>query len=329
MIRYSLIFTTTLVLAAPVWADSWADALFDEHAKDFGAVPRGPTLTHAFRLTNKTNQPVHISGVRVSCGCVSASAVQDHLAPGESTSIQSTMDTRRFTGFKSVTIYVQFDQPQWEEVRLSVQANGRDDISITPEMLTFGKVKKGSTSTASVNLTFPGGSGWVVSDVETESNYIQASLKEQRQDATEAGYHLTATIRADAPVGKWYSDVWLRTNSQSMPRIRVPLTVEIEPALTLSSSSVVLGEVRPGGEVERKVVVRGPTPFKITRIEGVDGQWNVQDATSESKPVHVLTIKLKAAEAGEVAKKFKVITDLKEDSEVEFVAKAQVVAQQQ
>ena len=38
------------------------------------------------------------------------------------------MDTTRFLGVKSVTIYVQFDQPNYQEVRLWVRANGRDDV---------------------------------------------------------------------------------------------------------------------------------------------------------------------------------------------------------
>jgi hypothetical protein len=322
MFRYTLLLFAT-VAAAPVFGDSWAQSMFEEHAKDFGSVPRGPMLAYSFRITNKGQQPVHIAGVRVSCGCVSAAATQDQLAPGESAAIQATMDTRRFTGPKSVTIYVQFDQPQWDEARLSVQANGRDDISITPDTLSFGKVKKGSAPSASANLHILGGS-WNIMDVQTESNYIRASVKEVRRDTGEAGYELTASIRPDAPVGKWYSDIWLKTNNDSMPRIRVPLTVEVEPLLTLSSTSVQLGDVKTGTQAERKIVVRGAQPFKVTRIEGSDAAWSVEDNTKDSKPVHVLTIKLKNPRAGEQSKKFKVVTDLKEDGEVEFVAKAQV-----
>jgi len=326
MFRYTLIFIAAVALATPASADSWAQSMFEELSKDFGTVPRGPMLAHSFHITNKTQQPVHISGVRVSCGCVSASAAQDQLAPGQSTAINATMDTRRFTGVKSVTIYVTFDQPQWEEVRLWVQANGRDDIGISPETLAFGKVKKGSAPSASVNLNILGG-GWTIGDVQTESNYIQASVKETRRENAEVSYQLTARVSADAPAGKWYSDVWLKTTNESMSKIRVPLTIEIEPALSLSSSSVQLGDVKPGAEVERKIMVRGATPFKVTRIEGADEFWSVQDNTSESKPIHVLTIKLKGNKSGELAKKFKVVTDLKEDGVVEILAKAQVRAQ--
>jgi hypothetical protein len=323
MFRNILSFFATVLLAAPVCADTWAESLFQQRFKDFGDVPRGPVLVHAFPISNQTNQAVHISSVRVSCGCVSASVAQDRLAPGESSSIQAHMDTRRFTGHKSVTIFVQFDQPQWEEVRLTVQANGREDIQINPESLAFGRVKKGSSPSMSINLNVP---GFAITDVETESNYIQAAVKEQQGNSGESAYQVTATIRNDAPAGKWYSDLWLKTNSPSVPKIRVPLTVEIEPALSLSSSAVALGRVQPGDQAERKVVLRGAKPFKIIRIEGADDRWTIEDTTKESKPVHILLIKLKDADAGDAAKKFRIFTDLDEDADIELTAQAQVAS---
>ena len=64
MFRYSLVVLLGLCATAPVSA-SWADSLFDELSRDFGSVPRGPTLTHPFRLVNKTGGHVHIASVRV------------------------------------------------------------------------------------------------------------------------------------------------------------------------------------------------------------------------------------------------------------------------
>src|SRR5581483_1743805 len=153
---------------------------------------------------------------RVSCGCVSAQALQQDIAPGESSAIQANMDTRRFLGLKNVTIYVTFDQPHWEEVRLWVQANGRDDITVSPEAFTLGRAKRGSSPSGSVTVTFLGDGQSQILEVQRESNYVQASIQELRRDANEVSYQLTASVRPDAPVGKWYSDVWLKTNNPSM-----------------------------------------------------------------------------------------------------------------
>ncbi|HMC66221.1 MAG TPA: hypothetical protein VKI65_14890, partial [Gemmataceae bacterium] len=142
---------------------------------------------------------------------------------------------------------------------------------------------------------------------------------------SEVAYELTATLRSDTPVGKWYTDLWLKTNNPSMPRVRVPLTVEIESALTITPSAVLLGQVPMGQQVERKVIVRGVKPFKVTGVEGTDGQLTVQDSTAESKPVHVLTVKLNATRVGDYSRTVRVVTDLKEEGDIEFVTQASIV----
>lgn len=326
MFRFAVVCLVGLCAAAPGSAASWADAMFEELSKDFGSVPRGPTLTHLFRVTNNTGVPVHIAGLRVSCGCVSASAQVADLAPGQATVVQAQMDTRRFQGVKNVTIYVQFDRPAWEEVRLWVQANSRDDINVAPEAMAFGSVKRGSTPSVTVTVSLFGSGQWQIDEIQRESNYVDVSAQEVRRTETEATYQVTAKLRADTPVGRWFTDVWLKTNHPAMPRVRVPLTVDVESALSVSPSTVVLGQVKPGTETERRVIVRGVKPFRIREVKGTDAQLTVRDSTPDSKPVHVLTVKLKATDPGDLARTLRIVTDLPEEGEIEFQARAQVVA---
>jgi hypothetical protein len=325
MVRYSLLLVVGLCSTGPAAAASWADAMFDGLSRDFGSVPRGPTLSHPFRITNKSDAVVHIAGVRVSCGCVTAVPLQNELAPGQTTAIVTHMDTRRFAGTKTVTIYVQFSRPHWEEVRLWVQANSRDDVMLSPDSLSFGQVKRGSSPTASTTVTFLGNGDWQIQEARSESNYVQTTIKEERRETTEVAYQLTARIRPDAPVGKWYSDIWLQTNNASTPRVRVPLTVEIESALSVSPASVVLGQIKAGAETERKVIVRGVRPFRITAVQGADAQVSVRASNQDSRQVHILTITLRAAQPGELRRTLRVVTDLKEEGEIEFQAKAEVL----
>jgi hypothetical protein len=324
MLRSSLVLLVSLWAAGAATAGTWADAMFDELSKDFGSVPRGPMLTHPFRVFNNTGKPVSIGSVRVSCGCVSASALKNFLQPGEETAILARMDTTRFSGIKSVTIYVQFTQPGFEEVRLWVQANGRNDFNITPDTLAFGQVKRGSAPAAGVTVTFYGQGEARITEVKCDSNYIQPVLKEVSRQETEVVYQLAAKLRNDAPAGKWYTDVWLKTNNPSMPQLRVPLTVEIESALTVTPDAVALGSVPLKGESERRVIVRGVRPFKITRVVGTDEQVLVRESTSESKPVHVLTVKLRGLQPGELNRTLRVLTDLADDNKIDFQVTALV-----
>ncbi len=324
MFRYSLVVLLGLCATGSASA-SWADALFEELSRDFGSVPRGPTLTHPFRLVNRTKVPIHIASVRVSCGCTSARALQTDLAPGQETAILVQMDTRRFQYTKNVTIFVQFDQPRWEEVRLWVQANSRDDVTVIPESLAFGQIKRGSAPSSNVTISFLGDSNWRITGVKSESNYVTPAIKEVRRDAGEVSYQVTASLRADAPSGKWYTDVWLETNNPSTPRLRVPLTVEIEAPLSVSPMTVILGEVKAGTQAERRIIVRSATPFRITGIKGTDAQLAVREANTQPKTVHILTVTLRPNKAGELERTLRVITDLQGEGNIEFTAKAHVV----
>ena len=57
---------------------------------------------------------------------ITARALNATVAPGQESAIWANMDSRRFLGHKAVTIYVSFDQPRYEEIRLVVQAYSRE-----------------------------------------------------------------------------------------------------------------------------------------------------------------------------------------------------------
>jgi hypothetical protein len=136
---------------------------------------------------------------------------------------------------------------------------------------------------------------------------------------------LKAKIRPDTPAGKWYTDIWLKTNNPAVPRLRVPVTVEVEAALSVSPNTIVLGQVKAGTESDRKVIIRGVKPFRITGFSGTDNELKVRETAADSKTVHVLTVTLSPVHAGELTRIIRVQTDLKNGGDIEFHAQAQVV----
>jgi hypothetical protein len=319
MLRYSLVLVAGLLATSSARAAAWADGLFDELNKDFGSVPQGPTLVHNFRVLNNTRGPITISNVRVSCGCVHAVALKNFLQPGEETTVVANMDTTRFLGMKTVTIYVQLTQPGFDEVRLWVRANARSDFTVAPNVLALGVVKRTTTPSGKVSITFYGHTDARIVEARGESNYVRPTFREVRRGEVDVSYEVTAALRSDTPVGKWYTDVWLKTNIPSLPQVRVPLTVDVASALSVVPEQVALGAVRMGGEVERRVIVRGVKPFKITRLAGVDSNLTVKGNTTAAREIHVLTVRYKPAAIGELLKQVRVLTDLPgDDAEIDF-----------
>ena len=81
------------------------------------------------------------------------------MQPGQETAIEAKMDTNRFQRQPStITIYVSFDKPHREEVRLWVQANSREDVTFSPDNIAFGHASAAAPRPrARVTVTFLGG----------------------------------------------------------------------------------------------------------------------------------------------------------------------------
>jgi hypothetical protein len=225
MIRQVLILSVIVGSTNSVLADSPAESYFDHRSWEVGSVPRGMTLHHVVTLTNLTAKPVRIASIRVSCGCVAASALKKELAPGEQTSLLVQLESRQFTGPIQKTVFVLFDQPTVEEVRFLVGANVLTDLSVTPAGLVFSNVERGKSPQQSVVVTLPDGYARL-DKASSESSYIQVRL-EPIQSAGPRTYRVTATLRPDLPEGYWQSTVWLAGDNPSQPPINIPMIVRV------------------------------------------------------------------------------------------------------
>ncbi len=298
-----------------------AQAVFDEVNKDFGGAPRGMILSHQFKLTNKYNTDLHISSIRTSCGvCSSASFDKSTVKPGETALVTLQVDTNKFAGHKSFTVYLVLDRPVLEEKTLTASAISRDDLTIQPSVLSFGTVRMGVSPTASVMVEYRGQTQWQITSILNENGYLQPTLELVSRQSGLISYRLTVRLRDDVPAGSWHADIWLVTNDPTSPRLRVPLTVEIQNALVAIPKVLELGQLPKSDKVERRVTLRSGEPFKVLRVEGTDDQTIVTGISDEAKKVHLLKITImptNSAQPTELNKKLKFITNLPKDPVVE------------
>jgi len=316
MYRVSFALLTALAFVAPAGAQGLS-SLFDTRSHDFGNVPIGPTLNHSFTIKNTTNETLQIYNVHVSCGCTSASAQKSVIAPGETGTIYAAMDTRRFTGAKSVTIFVDFSAPRRETVNLVVSAYGRTDIAMSPDHLAFGAVTKGTSPSAATQITFANGNR--ITEASCDSGYVKMGIKEAQSPYGGTSYELVASLRPDLPVGTWYTDVWVKTQDNN--RIRIPLTVQVDPALRVMPAAVTFDPVAPAQKVTKSVVVKGSQPFKILGVKGGEGEFEAVNVDHDSKAVHVVTIAFTPDKEGEIIRTLKILTDMKDEGSVEVKVK--------
>ena len=329
MVRAML--TGLLVLGGTAAAQAQsATAYFSETVKDFGATPRGPVLVHYFTVKNTSNYPVTLGQPRVSCGCVSASIVNNKtvVPPGDTTLVAAQMDTRRIPQanvLKSVIVYVPFLSPVLEEVQLRVQAVARDDLVVTPDTLAMGTVRKGQGGKATARLTFYSDPNWKVGEPVSTGAYVKTEVTQVARQGSEVTYEVTATLDPTCPVGNWTADVWLKTSAPGLDKLRLPLTVNVISSIAVNPGSISFGDVKIGEPSEQKVILQGSAPFKVMEVKGGDGVLAVDQVSPGPRPVHVLKLTLTPKAAGDVIRSLEIVTDSKEQPKVIVPVTARVL----
>ena len=296
-------------LAAPAQSVEWANKLFDGGAThDFGNVPRGAVLTYRFPMTNIYAVPLEVTNIRVSCGCVTATANPPVLQPREKGHIDIVMDGRRFTGTKSVTIYVSVGPQFVSTASLQVSANSRADVVFNPGEANFGAVSAGGAPTVSLDVEYAGVLDWRITSVENSAP-LDGRLEEMYRRPGQVGYRLHFTLKPDAPAGNHRWQVFLKTNDPASPLVPVAVTASIQAALAVVPEKVRFGSVSADEETTQRVLVRAGKPFRILAVDGLADGLTV-DLPSGSSSVQVVTVKWKPGQLRDLKRELRFKTDL-------------------
>src|SRR5262249_52119844 len=125
------------------WADSdWLTTVFPERAYDFGNVARGSQLRHTFPVVNRTNLDIRIADKRTKCGCTDVRIGAHVIPPGTQTTVEATINTTNFQGYKASGLTLILDRPAFVEVDLNLTCFIRGDLVLNPGQIDFGTVRR-------------------------------------------------------------------------------------------------------------------------------------------------------------------------------------------
>lgn len=323
-----LMLAAVAVLGVAAPAQAGPGDLFTEKVHDFGTTPKGPVLVHYFRFTNNTKQTLTLGTPRVSCGCTSASLNKNSIAPGETGVVIAHMDTRRIPTpnvTKAVTVYVPFLAPTQEEVALRVQTIARDDLFMSPDTLAFGAVKMGEGGKVSTNVTFTSDPNWKVTEATSNGAFVKAEFKETSRAPGLVTYEVTGILDKACPAGNWVSEITLKTSNKAVEKLRIPVTVNVTPAVAITHDAATFGDLRMGDSAEKAITLKADKPFKILEVKGTDDQLKATVETSAASPEHTIVLAANPKAPGGFTRTVEVVTDSKEQPKVIIPVTAKVV----
>jgi hypothetical protein len=311
--------------AAQAQTAAWADKLFQGHlSHDFGNVPRGAQLAHRFPLKNIYAVDLQIVNVRTSCGCASATPAVRLVKSKESSYIDVTMDARKFTGPKTISIYITVGPEYTSTATLKVSATSRADVVFNPGQISFGVVSRGDRPKQVIDVEYAGVAPWKITEVVTDDAApFDVSYSELYRRPGQVGYRVTVTLKADAPAGPLRHEMQLKTNDRASPVLAVLVEATVQAALSVAPGVVAMDMVKVGEAKTQMVVVRGNKPFRIVAIEG-QGDGVTAALPSQAAAVHRLTIKCQPTKAGALSKQLTIKTDLAKDAAATVTVEATV-----
>jgi Protein of unknown function (DUF1573) len=321
-------FTLTILLAsagltAGQQEAPWANKLFGSKiTHDFGTVARGAVLKFSFPIKNIYAEPLTVTEVRPSCGCVTATpSVQTFQAQQEGT-LDIAMDTRKFAGQKTVKIYVTFGPKFISTATLEVKANARSDVVLNPGELNFGVVMQGQQPSQTIQVDYAGFIDFklkeLIKPADAPMNVTVVETFRKQPAGNQAGrvsYVITAKLNADAPVGTFKNDLVLKTNDPQSDTLIVTVEGNVQATLSAAPMSLNLGNIKVNVAKSFNVRVSGNRPFHITQIkcDSNDINFNLPAAATQ---VHTLMLQCRPTAVGQFTRQITIVTDLENNASI-------------
>jgi hypothetical protein len=315
------------VAARPLTAQEWAERMFNKLEHDFGTVARGADTVYRFEVTNIYKQDMTLTNVRSSCGCTSPTIENPIVKTHDKAYIVARFNTRTFVGQKGATLTVTFGGQYPAEVQLHVHGNIRSDVVFHPGAVEFADANQGEPAEERVAVEYAGRSDWEIVDVTNDNDNFEVELLEKQRSPGRASYELVVRLKPGVPAGYLKDQLTVVTNDSRPQNQRIPLIVSgrVRPEFSVTPELLMLGELKPGTQTTKKVVVRGTKPFRITDVScGEDCLEFQHDA--DLKAVHFVEVTFKAGEApGKIETPIRILTDRGEGRGAQLVASATVV----
>ena len=297
--------------AQAVTANNWAAKMFKATSHDFRTVGRGTKCEYHFEFTNLYQEDVHVAAVRSSCGCTTPTVTKETLKTHDKSSIVAKFNTTTFIGKKAATITVVFDKPYYAEVQLKVGGFIRTDVTFDPPEIAFGEIAPGSETQQDVVITYTGSKDWQITDVRSHCSDLQVQLSPATKTPGKVQYRMRVKVLDSMPEGDVRERLTLISNDRDFPTTEMSINGRIRPSLSVSPAALSLGTAKPTSTVEKRILVRGDEPFRITDVVCADDRFEFI-IPDDAKKIQFVKVRFHAGTvADRVAQEVRFKTDLK------------------
>ena len=252
---------------------------FTQAVYDFGRVPQGTTVNHAFSFVNEGGIDLSIDKLRTGCDCQARLSGPGLIRPAGGGSVLAVFDTSTVFGPQRRTITVYTNDPEQRALVLTLEGEVMLGVAADPAQLYVGAVHRGERVDQEVAVLI-GDNAVHIESITTHGPQFTVHPLDLTDGRTGNGFGVV--VLEDAPIGPFSQTVTVRTNSSEHARLDVRVSGIVEPDLTVSPPRLSFGAVNRAAAPERQVLIQNhrDAPVRITNVE-----WDEQVAQVEVETV--------------------------------------------
>ena len=306
----------------------WYQTLTDKREHDFGTVARASKQVHVFEFENNTGADLLLRNVRTSCGCTKPKILTQQVKPGQIGQVQAQFDTLKFYGKRGATLSVSMQKvgqySEYAEVQFAVKGKIRRDVVVSPGMFDFQNVNVSETAKRTAKLWYAGKPDWKILDVKSTNSNFSIDFEEVERDAV-AGtvvYDLTVNLEDGQPAGQFLDNLTIITNDPATSGLPVEVCGTVNTVISVAP--IALGVVNQGQVIEKKLIIRSPTPISIDNIETSCNKIKFEPSEGK-KTLHILKYSFDTTEPTDVEETVTIATTGEKSRATRVSFSAQVV----
>lgn len=232
-------------------------------ALEFGQMDQNMAKTLTLTISNLGDGVLAIGDVEVSCGCTAADPIKDRLEPGESTELNVTFNSERFSGETLKYLTISSNDPFNSSLEIPVHSNVRPVMTIKPKKQAYSfSVTAGEPTERIITFT-------AVDEPELVMTH-RARLRDSKLDVeilpSETGdpkqKRVRVSLKPDAPVGLVREAVILETNVEAWASLSIDFSIQVTAPIRLEPQVHNFRYLQRGQEAKKQ--------FAVFYDEGID-----------------------------------------------------------
>ena len=312
-----------------------------EPIKDFGTVPKGQKITHAFVVKNTGTADLEIIAAKPACGCTVAD-FDKIIKPGQTGKVTASVDTVTFAGPTSKSVTLETNDPNTPTAQLTISAIVKPYVEAYPAGFVRFNMLQGDSESQTLTLYSEETEPFEIVKIESPQPWIKVSHVQSDKDNPittvgrpgQAQYKVNITVAGiDAKIGPLAEKIRVVTNSKHQPEYWISVAGVVRPTFRVEPTQVNFGEVTfSDAAATRTVVLRSnnlktPENFVVSKVESSVPGVTALVKPTEKKGEYEVTLQVaKTAKPGDLTGQITVHTSDKVKPVVTIPVKAMVKA---